>query len=124
MRRFGKPTKPFYIIVSKDDKALGVSNFLAGGQTRLGADANTAELAELGATVIDMTDVKALDSTNHDKFAQLAAVAPQLEAVLEQGIGPQRRDASAPEIAGNSLEAIVKLPIALISAPRAAVAGN
>lgn len=124
MRRFGKPAKPFYIIVSKDDKALGISNFLAGGQSRLGADADTAELAELGATVIDMTDVKALDSSNHGKFAQLAAVAPQLEAVLERGIRSQRTGASAGEIAGNSLEAIVKLPITLITAPLRAVAEN
>lgn len=121
MRRFGKPAKPFYIIVSKDDKALGVSNFLAGGQSRLGADADTAELAELGASVIDMTDVKALDSSNHGKFAQLAAVAPQLQSALAQGIRPQRRGASAGEIAGNSLEAIVKLPIRLITAPLRAV---
>jgi len=124
MRRFGKPAKPFYIIVSKDDKALGISNFLAGGQSRLGADANTAELAELGATVIDMTDVKALDSSNHGKFAQLAAVAPQLEAALERGIRTHRTGASAGEIAGNSLEAIVKLPITLITAPLRAVAEN
>ncbi|MGY2803276.1 alpha/beta hydrolase [Bradyrhizobium sp. USDA 4506] len=94
MRRFGKPTKPFYIIVSKDDKALGVSNFLAGGQTRLGADANTAELAELGATVIDMTDVKALDSTNHDKFAQLERFPVEVNRNSQRGFPRARKSDS------------------------------
>jgi len=47
MRSIGKPSKPFYIILSKDDKALRASNFIAGGQSRLGADQNTVELAAL-----------------------------------------------------------------------------
>jgi len=29
MRRFGKPRKPFFIIVSRDDKALRFSDFIA-----------------------------------------------------------------------------------------------
>lgn len=124
MRRFGKPKKPFIIVLSKDDKALGLSNFLAGGQTRLGADADAAELAELGALVIDMTEVKALDASNHGKFAQLAVIAPQLHQVLERGVTAQRSSAGADEIARNSLEALVKLPITVISAPLRAVAGQ
>ena len=64
-------------MLSKDDQALRASSFIAGGQARLGADENVAELAALGAVVIDMTDVKASDSSNHSKFAQLAEVAPQ-----------------------------------------------
>ena len=70
---------------------MGLSKFIAGGEGRVGADANIDELAELGATVIDLTDVKADDSTNHDKFAQLAEVAPELRAVLAQGIGDRYR---------------------------------
>lgn len=123
MRRFGKPAKPFFIVLSKDDKALGVSNFLAGGQGRLGADSNPEELAALGAVVIDMTEVKGLDSSNHGKFAQLAAIAPRLTAVLEKGVTPKRSAATADEIADGSLEAIVKLPITIIGAPFRLVAG-
>lgn len=123
MRRFGKPAKPFFIVLSKDDKALGVSNFLAGGQGRLGADSDPEELAALGAVVIDMTEVKGLDSSNHGKFAQLAAVAPRLTAVLEKGVTPKRSAASAEEIADGSLEAIVKLPITIIGAPFRLIAG-
>ena len=79
MRRFGKPRKPFYIILSQDDRALFLSRTIAGGVTRVGDNPDVAELAALGATVIDLTDLKATDATNHDKFAQLAAVAPELQ---------------------------------------------
>ena len=47
---------------------------------------DVAELAALGATVIDLTDLKGTDPTNHDKFAQLAAVAPELRDVLARGV--------------------------------------
>jgi esterase/lipase superfamily enzyme len=100
MRAFGKPRKPFYIVLSKDDKALGLSKFIAGGENRVGAQSNIAELEALGATVIDLTDVKGDDPSNHDKFVQLATVAPELRAVLEQGIGAN--DAIAAEL-GSSL---------------------
>jgi esterase/lipase superfamily enzyme len=124
MRRFGKPAKPFFVVLSKDDKALGASNFLAGGRGRLGADSDPEELAALGAIVIDMTEVKGLDSSNHGKFAQLAAVAPRLTAVLESGVARQRTTASAQDIAGGSLEAIVKLPITIIGAPLRLLSGG
>ncbi|MFS8039191.1 alpha/beta hydrolase [Xanthobacter sp. AM11] len=82
LKRFGKPAKPFVLIVSRDDKALGFSDFIAGNKLRLGAYTNDAELVELGAVVVDMTDVKALDSFNHGKFAQLAEMAPQLRGAI------------------------------------------
>ena len=79
MPGFDKPNRPFYIIVSKDDKALRASNFIAGGQVRLGANEDTAELAALGAIVVDMTDVEANDFANHGKFAELAELGPELD---------------------------------------------
>jgi len=57
----------------------------------VGDNPNTAALAALGATVIDLTDVKANDSTNHDKFDQLAAVAPQRRSIFAQGIAANPR---------------------------------
>ena len=89
MRRFGKPRKPFFIIVSRDDKALRFSDFIAGGKERLGAYTNDAELTALGAVVIDMTDVKGTDRSNHAKFAQLAEIAPEMRQVLEGGVATQ-----------------------------------
>jgi esterase/lipase superfamily enzyme len=89
MRRFGKPRKPFFVIVSRDDKALRFSDFIAGGKERLGSYTNDAELTALGAVVIDLTDVKANDPSNHAKFAQLAEIAPEMRQVLEGGVAPQ-----------------------------------
>ena len=54
MRRFGKPRKPFYIILSTDDRALFLSRTIAGGVTRVGDNPDVDELAKLGATVIDL----------------------------------------------------------------------
>lgn len=125
MRRFGKPRKPFYIVLSKDDQALRASSFIAGGGSRLGADGNTEELAALGAVVIDMTDVKATDSSNHGKFAQLAEIAPQLSAVLEKGVATKADDATGPQaVVGDTLGAIVALPVLILGAPIKIITGR
>jgi esterase/lipase superfamily enzyme len=123
MSRFPGNHKPFFIVLSKDDKALGISSFIAGGQSRVGAAANVKDLTALGATVIDLTDVKADDPTNHDKFAQLAAVAPALRGVLENGVGA-RPGASRQEAAGSALGSIVTLPVTLLGAPVRIIAGQ
>lgn len=119
MARIGKPQKPLLVVLSKDDRALRVSKFLAGGAERLGADADYADLTKLGASVIDLTDVKGPDSSNHNKFAELAAVAPQLRGVLSGGIGRQI-DPDNPTSQGalnDSLSAVVSLPITILGAP-------
>jgi len=90
LKRFGKPPKPFIVIVSADDKALAFSRFIAGGENRLGAYTHDEELVELGAIVVDMTKVKALDDFNHGKFAQLAAMAPELQAMAAARNGKPR----------------------------------
>ncbi|WP_245973821.1 alpha/beta hydrolase [Bosea caraganae] len=125
MRRFGKPRKPFYIVLSKDDQALRASSFIAGGTSRLGADGDTEELAALGAVVIDMTDVKATDSSNHGKFAQLAEIAPQLASVLEKGVAAKADAAAGAQTAvGDTLGAIVGLPVMILGAPIKIIAGR
>ena len=118
LRRFGKLKRPFYVVLSKDDKALWLSGTLAGGVNRVGDDPRVGQLAQLGATVIDLTDVKAKDPTNHDKFDQLAAIAPQLRGVLSQGIAsnPRATDLSETAPAGG-LSGVVALPITLLGAP-------
>jgi len=118
MRTFGKVKKPFYVILAKNDRALWASSILAGGETRVGDDADVAELAALGAVVIDLTDVKGLNATNHDKFALLARVAPQLATVLGQGVGANEDIASkSQQVAGGTLGAVVQLPATLLGAP-------
>jgi esterase/lipase superfamily enzyme len=123
MRRFGKPKKPFYVIVSKDDKALRFSSAIAGGESRLGDDANIEELAALGATVIDLTDVKANDPSNHSKFAQIADVAPQLTAVLAKGVRPT--SVAGGSLPGDgSLENVVEMPATLLGKPIKIITGQ
>jgi len=74
MDRYGKPDKPFIMMVSQDDRALLVSSILAGDKPRVGGyTEDTAAIAELGVVVIDLSNVEGLDSLNHDKFN---AVAP------------------------------------------------
>jgi esterase/lipase superfamily enzyme len=115
MRRFGKPARPFYVVISRDDKALRISNAIAGGTGRLGSDQNVEELAALGATVIDLTDVKTADPSNHSKFAQIADVAPQLAAVLASGVGEQPAPGGAMD--GGILGAIITTPASLLGTP-------
>jgi esterase/lipase superfamily enzyme len=117
LRRFGKPRKPFYVVLSQDDRALFLSRTIAGRVTRVGDSADTAELATLGATVIDLTDVKATDPTNHDKFVQLASVAPGLRDTLARGIPANSRASDAGDRAASGVGAIVSLPITLLGAP-------
>ena len=97
LRTFPLPRKPFYVVLSRDDEALRTSSFLAGGKDRLGSTTNAAELEALGATIIDLTDIKATDSVNHGKFAQLATIAPQLLPVLAKGVGPRRPSSTTGE---------------------------
>ena len=123
MRRFGKPRKPFFIIVSHDDKALRFSDFIAGGKQRLGAYSNDAELTALGAVVIDMTDVKADDPSNHAKFAQLAEIAPEMLQVLERGVATQGESDTVKGQEQGTLASVVEGPGGL-GAPIWIVRGN
>jgi len=119
MRRIGRPRKPFFIVISKDDQALRISRFIAGDRGRLGADSNVQELAALGAIVVDLTTLKGTDSLSHGKFAQLASVAPQLERVLQDGIEANRGATPKSRTAlGGTLASFITLPIRIIDAPR------
>jgi esterase/lipase superfamily enzyme len=116
LRSFGNIHTPFYIVLSRNDKALALSNFIAGGQTRVGNASDTEELTALGATVIDLTDVKSNDSFNHDKFTELATVAPELRAVLATGIqvnsGSGGAGAATP---GDALVTLLGAPVRIVS---------
>jgi esterase/lipase superfamily enzyme len=69
MARYGKPDRPFVVLLSADDKALRFSSLIAGQQARVGDDANADELAALGVTVVDLSATKSGDKLNHAKFA-------------------------------------------------------
>ena len=69
MARYGKPDRPFAVLLSDDDKALRFSSLIAGNQARVGDYSNAEELAALGVTVVDLSKTKSGNRLNHAKFA-------------------------------------------------------
>ncbi len=69
LRRIGKPDRPFFVIVSRDDRALLASSIIAGNRPRVGDYGDDKDLAELGVTVIDISSISSGDPLNHAKFA-------------------------------------------------------
>ena len=69
MRQYGKPKKPFFLLLSADDRALRLSGILAGNKPRLGDYKSAADLADYGVVVVDLSKAKGADSFNHTKFA-------------------------------------------------------
>lgn len=119
MQRIGKPRKPFLIVLSRDDRALGMSKLIAGGKERLGATGNIEELTALGAVVVDLSEVDASDSARHGKFAQIAEVGPDAIKVLAQGI-----PAHEPNDPAGVMTKILTLPAAAVSAPVRVISAN
>lgn len=86
---------------------------------------NTAELTALGAVVVDLTALHGQDATNHDKFAQIADVAPELATVLGKGIGRGGTAvAQAAEKISGEAPTVLALPAAIIGAPVRIFAGR
>lgn len=82
LRKIGRPPVLYFVIVSQDDQALRLSRILAGGIERVGTYSNDDELVELGAIVIDATDLEDGNFVNHTKFAGLARHAARIQQVL------------------------------------------
>jgi len=125
LRKLGKPPKPYTVIVSRDDRALRLSRTIAGGKERVGAYSNDQELAELGAIVVDVTELDSLDGAHHSKFAQLAQLRPELRDSLGRSALSSSSDQSRGanlgndlgSFVGNTAGAAVALPIRIITAP-------
>ena len=104
MRRYGKPKKPFIVLISQDDRALAISTRIAGGKQRVGDYTNDKELADLGTVVVNLSGIESNDSVNHWKFVQLDKFGPELRATLQQaGIS---LPAETRETSGNAIEKI------------------
>jgi esterase/lipase superfamily enzyme len=81
-------TTQFTLFVSRDDKALGLSSFLARDSTRLGALDPTKEpyfsmLEKARVNVVDLTNLGSNDIANHSKFATGEVVAAIGERLAE-----------------------------------------
>lgn len=70
MLRIGKPKRPYFVLVSGDDRALRLSSLIAGQSPRVGEYVDAADLADYGVIVVNMSDFKAGDRLNHAKFAE------------------------------------------------------
>ncbi len=125
LRRNGPPRNPYIIVVSRDDSALRVSRRVAGGVERLGAYSDDEELAELGAIVVDVTDLQTDQTSSHSKFAALAQFSPELrKALISSGLtevasiaGPSSAGDNVGGVIGNTAEAAVTLPIKIVTSP-------
>lgn len=88
MQRYGKPAKPFIVLLSDDDRALRLSGLIAGSQPRVGDYKNAAQdLTAYGVTVVDLSGAKAGDSFNHTKFADNPELVKLLGTRLREDDG-------------------------------------
>lgn len=84
LQRIGKPDKPFFVLLSRDDRALLVSSLIAGNRPRVGDYDKDDDLAEMGVVVVDISGVASSDRFNHDKFAGNPLVVQMLGARLNE----------------------------------------
>lgn len=103
MHRYGRPDRPFFVLLSGDDRALRFSALIAGKQPRLGEYSKAKDIAELGVIVADMSPFKAGDPLNHTKFAD----NPFLVKLLGEGLRENRSLGSDREMA-EGLTALVR----------------
>ncbi|MGI6854739.1 alpha/beta hydrolase [Mesorhizobium sp. 1B3] len=66
VRDIGELPRPFIIVVSRRDRALGISRRIAGGHPRVGSGADIALLQKQQIAVLDASD---LDNGGHNIFA-------------------------------------------------------
>lgn len=104
MARYGKPDKPFVVLLSADDKALRISGLIAGRQERVGDYSNAQELAALGVTVVDLSATEGGDKLNHAKFADNPVLVQLLGERLRMPESlqatPQQADERINQLAG------------------------
>lgn len=69
LQRIGTPQQPFFVLVSRDDRALLVSSIIAGNRPRVGDYDKDDDLASLGVIVVDVSGLSSGDRLNHARFA-------------------------------------------------------
>lgn len=109
--------EPMVVFVSREDKALKISQRVRGGTSRIGAGAHVKELQEDGIIVLDLSTVEdGADRANHATFAN----SPTLISLIKSGAvesavyegSVQTTDASLVD----SLTSILRLPINAVTA--------
>lgn len=93
MKVIGKLPHPMTILVSGDDRALAVSKLISASTQRVGAldvkDQRVQQAAvAANVQIIDISGIKAGDSSNHNRFVDAVALYPALSAKAQRnGIG-------------------------------------
>ncbi len=112
----GPLNPPMTILVSRDDRALQVSELLSTERQRLGRiDVTDPKIEEAtrkaNVQVIDISDVEASDSFRHNRFVGLAALYPKLSA--RNGAGDPQNIRQAGAFVFNSAGAVLSSPFIL-----------
>jgi esterase/lipase superfamily enzyme len=120
MRRYGVPKRPFFVLLSDDDRALRFSSLISGQQPRLGEYRDAKDIAGLGLIVVDLTKAKAGDSYNHTKFADNPTLVSLLGERLRLGDRfTEANAADAPQLIGRGVgraaEVIITTPFKVIN---------
>jgi esterase/lipase superfamily enzyme len=87
MRRYGKPDKPFILLLSHHDWVLAASALLAGSLPRVGDYNDPADLASYGVTVVELSKFEGTDSFNHTEFADNPALVKMIGQRLREDDG-------------------------------------
>ena len=126
LRRIGKPDRAFFVLVSRDDRALQLSGMLAGNRPRVGDYGNDADLASLGVTVVDVSSLSSGDRLNHARFADNPVLIQLLGDRLNEGdeFGTdgdqvaqriQRLTQGLGQTLGTAAEIVITTPLEVIS---------
>lgn len=122
MQRYGKPDRPFVVLLSNDDKALRISSLIAGKEARVGDYSDAKELASFGVTVVDLSATAGGDKLNHAKFADNPVLVQLLGERLRMPESlaptPQQANERVNELAGGLGQAatvIITTPLRIIT---------
>ena len=116
---------PVTLFVAQDDKALGISQLIAGDEPRLGAVDPSREpyrdlLAKAGVNVVDLTAVESDDPTHHSKFASadvVRAIGARLAAGQTLTDAKSNLGEAVGAIAINATHAAGALAAGVVTAP-------
>lgn len=108
--------KQFIMVMNSDrDRALRLSSVLTGGHARVGASGDIEDLRELGAIVLDVSDLGSRDFLQHDTYVS----SPALLSMIRSGKLTKRIIEGAPgqdlliegiKLTGQAALAIAYLP--------------
>lgn len=85
LKRIGQRERPFFVLVSRDDRALLLSSIIAGNRPRVGDYDKDEDIAALGVVVIDVSSLSSGDRLNHARFADNPVLVQLLGDRLNQG---------------------------------------